>query len=147
MTGQFNPPAVEARLFKIAVNFPRIVTQSGLTERHLALFEEDVLRKLVGEILTTAREGKTPPVASLIDSIADAVTREELIGLSFLDYDEIGDESEILKIAEDCVWRLEKKELERKSKEINLQIREDTSDETPTELLRKKTDYTKNLKR
>jgi DNA primase len=38
VTGQFNPPAVEARLFKIAVNFPHIVTQSGLTERHLSLF-------------------------------------------------------------------------------------------------------------
>ncbi len=84
----------------------------------------------MGEILTIAREAKIPPVASLIDSIADAVTREELIGLSFLDYDEIGEESEILRIAEDCVWRLEKKELERKSKEINLQIRENTSDET-----------------
>jgi DNA primase len=144
---QFNPPAVEARIFKIAVNFPQILTQSGLTERHLRLFEEDVLRKLVGEILTIAREAKIPPVASLIDSIADTVTREELIGLSFLDYDEIGEESEILRIAEDCVWRLEKKELERKSKEINLQIRENTSDETQTELLRKKTDYTKNLKR
>jgi DNA primase len=143
----FRPPVVEARLFKIGVNFPHALSQAGLTDRHLGLFEEDVLKQLIGALLKTAQNGDAPSLTSLIETVSDEATREHLIGLSFVDYDEIGDEGEALKIAEDCVKRLERKDLDRKSKDINLQIRENISDETPTELLIKKRDYTKNLKR
>ncbi len=143
----FHPPVVEARLFKIGVNFPLALSRAGLTERHLDLFEEETLKRLIGTMLKTIQNGDAPPLSSLIEAVGDPGTREELIGLSFVDYDEIGDESEALKIAEDCVWRLEKRELERKSKDINLRVKERSSDEIPTELLRKKKDYTKTLKR
>ncbi len=141
----FHPPVVEARLFKIGVNFPHALSKAGLTEHHLNLFEEDVLKQLIGAMLKT--NGNAPSLTSLIETVPDEETREQLIGLSFVDYDEIGDESEALKIAEDCVKRLEKTDLERKSKEINRQVKEGPSDEIPTELLRKKRDYTKTLKR
>ncbi|MCI0480431.1 MAG: hypothetical protein L0213_02440, partial [Candidatus Dadabacteria bacterium] len=139
--------AEEARLFKIAVNFPHVLSQSGLTERHLDLFEEDVLKKLVAEMLKATGKGNTQTLASLLEAVTEPVTRDELIGLSFLDYDEIENESDILKITEDCIRRLETKDLKRKINEVSMQLRENTSTETPTELLRKKRDYTKTLKR
>jgi DNA primase len=143
----FHPPVMEARLFKIAANFPNALARAGLTEHHLGLFEEGVLKSLIGTIVEEVRRGETPALASLIEAVPDPGIREELIGLSFIDYDEIGDESEALKIAEDCVWRLEKKDLERKSRGINLELKEGPSDETQTALLTKKRDYTKTLKR
>jgi DNA primase len=143
----FSPPVLEARLFKIAVNFPNVLSRAGLSERHLDLFEEEVLKRLIGATITTAQNGDAPSLTSLIETVPDARIREELIGLSFVDYDEIGDDAEALKIAEDCVRRIEDKDLDRKSREINLQVKERPSDEIPTELLRKKKDYTNTLKR
>ncbi len=144
----FNPPAVEARLFKIAANFPGVLASAGLTEHHLGLFEQEVIKRLTGAILAAAKGGGTPPsLSSLLETVSDAAVRQQLIGLSFVDYDEIGDDTEALKIAEDCVRRLETKQIQHKSREINLQVKERPSDEIPTELLQKKKDYTNYLKR
>jgi DNA primase len=140
----FKPPVLEARLFKIAVNFPGVLSRAGLSERHLDLFEDPVLKRLVA---ATAQNGDAPSLASLIETVTDTGIREQLIGLSFVDYDEIGDDTEALAIAEDCIGRLENKDLDRKSREINLQVKERPPGEIPTELLEKKKDYTKHLKR
>jgi len=144
----FRPPALEAWLFKIAVNFPHVLVQAGLSDSHFGLFEEKILGDLIKKIVRTAdRNADTPSLTSLIEAVPDARVRDELIALSFIDGDEIGDDSQARTIAEDCIRRLERKDLERKSREINQQVKEQPSDEIPTELLRKKNDYTKHLKR
>jgi len=144
----FRPPALEAWLFKIAVNFPHVLVQAGLSDSHFGLFEEKILGDLIKKIVRTAdRNADTPSLTSLIEAVPDARVRDELIALSFIDGDEIGDDSQARTIAEDCIRRLERKDLERKSREINQQVKEQPSDEIPTELFRKKNDYTKHLKR
>ncbi len=143
----FRPPAMESRLFKIAANFPGVLLQAGFNERHLGLFEEDVIRGLIQKIYESTRGGQSLSLSSLLDTVGDTGIRQELIGLSFIDVDEIQDESEALEIARNCIWCLEKKELGRKSREINLRLKEEPSGELDAELLRKKMDYTKNLKR
>jgi DNA primase len=143
----FHPPVVEARLFKIAANFPHVLSQAGLNERHLELFEDEILKKLITTIIKTIGSGDTPPLATLIESVTDEGIRNELIGLSFVDFDEIEDETGALDIARGCVSHLEEKEHKNRLKEMTRRIKEGASKEAVNELLKEKMDYTKNLKR
>ncbi|MBN2225506.1 MAG: DNA primase [Deltaproteobacteria bacterium] len=143
----FHPPAVEARLFKIAANFPQVLPRAGLAQRHLDLFEDEVLRELVGTMLETIPNGDIPPLVSLIDSVTDAAIRDQLIGLSFVDFDEIEDEAGALDIVRGCISHLEEKERRNKLKAITRQIKAGASKDAVNELLKQKMDYTKNLKR
>jgi hypothetical protein len=101
----------------------------------------------VGTILEAARTGDIPSLASLIDSQTNEGIREELIGLSFVDIDEIADETEAVDIARGCILHLEGKERKSKLKEITRRIREGASNDAIDQLLKEKIDYTKNLKR
>jgi DNA primase len=143
----FNPMTAEARLFKVAVNFPAVLADAGLTERHLGLFEDEVLRRLVGEMLSAAARGEGFRPASLIESVASPALRDELIGLSFVDSDEIEDNAAATEIARECIGHLEEKERKRRLREITRTLKEGASADAVTELLKEKMDYTKNLKR
>jgi len=143
----FSPPAVEARLFKIAANFPRVLERVGLTEHHLDLFEDEVLRRLIRTVLEAVHRDESTPIASLIETVTDAAVRDELIGFSFVDFDEIEDEAGALDIARECITHLEEKQRKRKLRDITRRLKEEPPGDAINDLLKEKMDYTKNLKR
>jgi len=146
-TKAFKPPEVESRLFKMAVNYPKLLREAGLKEEHLALFVDETLRGLVEKILKGESPENGVNVASLISSEADPVIREKLIDLSVVEDDEIDDDEMALAIITDCIKSLNIKDSKIRYEDMKRRAIEIDEDETRQEVLKEIINIKKNMKR
>jgi hypothetical protein len=146
-TRPFNPPEVESRLFKMAVNYPSLLKEAGIKEEHLALFIDETLRGLVDRILGMESAESGVNVASLISGVGDEGTRQKLIDLSVVEDKEIDDEDMALTIITDCIKSLKIKGSRIRYEDMKRRAVEIDEDETRQEVLKEIINIKKNMKR
>lgn len=143
----FNPPKVESRLFKMAINYPNLLKDAGFTEEHLSLFTDNTLKGLIGKILKGESSENGFNLASLITNEEIYGLRQKLIDIAVVEDDEIDDDEMALAIISDCVKSLDIKNLKIKSEDMKRRLTEADEDETRQRVLKEIVNIKKNMKR
>jgi DNA primase len=148
---EFNPPNVESRLFKMAVNYPHLLQDAGLTDEHLEHFTNLTLKGLVENILKAEHLDNKVHLASLISSGESSEGAPELtqkiIDLSTLEDEEVTDEEMANEIIGDCIKNLDVRDLKTELKSTKRRLLEANKDETKEEASEKFVNIKKNMKR
>jgi DNA primase len=142
-----NLPKSEELLLKVAVHYSQVLPSIGFTREHLDLFENEVVRDLIGKIIDRTADGGDVSITSILSDEAHRSFRDELLALSYVDEGEIEGEEVARSIAEGCMKSLYSRGQKKKSREITRRLKKATYDDTAKELLKNKINTIKNMKR
>jgi len=136
-------------LFKIAVNFPRLFSQSGFTEEHLDLIQNEYIKDVIFHILNSEYicDEKPASLSALLSDAAFDDVREILNRYSYIDEGEVADDQTALSIVGGYLDNREDNLMKRDSRAINKELRSDKPDDEKRKLLKKKIELVKSKKR